>query len=241
MTASLEVLINKHYFCLLLSTINYSLPFLIMNFALRQMKAMGWSEGKGLGASEDGITTSIKPSTQKDTRGLGFTIEDSLQLKNQWWSEAYNAASKGLQSELKITSVGVIVKPKKRKSTVDDDEVDGSKSKSMYNDRFVSAGLLENKNAEENDGDGETKSEEIADKKKKRKSKKLAKEEDAEEQEEGIDADSANKSTSLDFNKIFKNAKGMTCHKAARLGIQMNGKMKRIQEQEEEFLKKHKR
>lgn len=212
-----------------------------MDFALRQMKAMGWSEGKGLGVSEDGITASIKPNTQKDTRGLGFTIEDSLQLKNQWWSEAYNAASKGLQSELKITSVGVIVKAKKKKSTVDTEE-DNSISNGIYNDRFVSAGLLEGKNVE--DGDGETKPDEQTDKnekKKKKKSKKLVKEEVAVELEEENDTEVPNKSTSIDFNEVFKNAKGMTCHKAARLGIQMNGKMKRIQEQENEFLKKLKR
>lgn len=214
-----------------------------MDFALRQMKAMGWSEGKGLGVSEDGITASIKPNTQKDTRGLGFTIEDSLQLKNQWWSEAYNAASKGLQSELKITSVGVIVKAKKRKSIVDTEE-SNSNSNGIYNDRFVSAGLLEGKNIENSDSETKPEEEHIdkGEKKKKKKSKKLRKEEDAVEQEkEDNDIDSTLKPTSIDFNEVFKNAKGMTCHKAARLGIQMNGKMKRIQEQENEFLKKLKR
>ena len=61
-----------------------------MDFAIKQMKSMGWSEGKGLGPSQNGITTAIKPSSQKDTRGLGFTIEDSIQLKNQWWAGEKN-------------------------------------------------------------------------------------------------------------------------------------------------------
>lgn len=212
-----------------------------MDFALNQMKAMGWSEGKGLGASENGITTAIKPSTQKDTRGLGFTIEDSIQLKNQWWSEAYNAARKGLKSELKITSVGVMVKAKKQDSNGNECSSDTKKG---YSERFVSAGVLNNKKKSEDEADESLREDEAIKsekrKKKKRKHKAGQKEEINTCADDDDDSGTANieMPTSINFNEVFKEAKGMTCHKAARLGIKMCGKMKRIQEQEEEFLKK---
>ena len=112
-----------------------------MDFALKQMKAMGWTEGKGLGLDENGIIKPIKPNVQKDTRGLGFTVEDSIQLKNQWWKDAYNAASKGVKTDYKITSVGVIVKPKNQSPSRSPD--DGYETDKTYNQNFVSAGLLD--------------------------------------------------------------------------------------------------
>ena len=112
-----------------------------MDFAKRQMKNMGWSEGKGLGAEENGIVKPIVPNIQMDTRGLGFSIADSLQIKNQWWAEAYNVASKGLKPEYKITSVGVIVKTK---SGLNGDENLEEKNE-IYNQHFVSGGTILNK------------------------------------------------------------------------------------------------
>lgn len=214
-----------------------------MDFALNQMKAMGWSEGKGLGASENGITTAIKPSTQKDTRGLGFTIEDSIQLKNQWWSEAYNAARKGLKSELKITSVGVMVKAKKQDSI--ETECGSDTKKKGYSERFVSAGVLNNKKKSDDEEDESSREVDAIKSEKRKKQKRKYKAEEKEEINTCTDDDSGTANiempTSINFNEVFKEAKGMTCHKAARLGIKMCGKMKRIQEQEEEFLKKIKR
>ena len=204
-----------------------------MDFATKQMKAMGWCEGKGLGLLENGITKAIKPNVQMCTRGLGFTVEDTIQNKNQWWHEAYNAASKGLKSELKITSVGVVVKPKKEESLSND----GNKTKA-YNSNFVSAGLLCNNNKDDQIENGlNNNSSEIKEEKKKLKKKNKSKDvqisEEINEERE--------KPALIDFNDIFKKSDKMTCHKAARLGIKMNGKMKRIKDQEAEFLKKFKR
>lgn len=197
-----------------------------MDFAKRQMKNMGWSEGKGLGAEENGIVKPIVPNIQMDTRGLGFSIADSLQIKNQWWAEAYNVASKGLKPEYKITSVGVIVKTKSCSKNDDNIEENPEEDK-VYNQHFVSAGTITNKTDDD--------IEQINDKScsKKKRKKKLKKEIDDEKSEEIKNENKLKKS--LDFNVIFAKNKNITCHKAARLGIKMSGKMKRLQEQEAKF------
>lgn len=206
-----------------------------MDFAKRQMKNMGWSEGKGLGAEENGIVKPIVPNIQMDTRGLGFSIADSLQIKNQWWAEAYNVASKGLKPEYKITSVGVIVKTK---SGLNGDENLEEKNE-IYNQHFVSGGTILNKIHDDNN-------EQIKDEKcnKKKRKKKQCKGIDDKEMEmqkhEMIMIDEKkkckySKQSSLDFNVIFAKNDNITCHKAARLGIKMSGKMKRLQEQESKF------
>jgi len=38
---------------------------------------MGWSEGKGLGIKEDGITESVKVTKREENRGLGSDINTS--------------------------------------------------------------------------------------------------------------------------------------------------------------------
>ncbi|OTF72054.1 G patch domain and DexH-box containing protein [Euroglyphus maynei] len=202
-----------------------------MDFAKRQMKNMGWSEGKGLGAEENGIVKPIVPKIQMNTRGLGFSIADSIQVKNQWWAEAYNVASKGLKPEYKITSVGVIVKAK---SGLKSEEETG-----VYNQHFVSGGKIMNDNPDDNElqpnNDGECS-------KRKRRKKKRKKEEIEDDDVTMIKTDetTADKNCkyskhSLDFNVIFAKNDNITCHKAARLGIKMSGKMKRLQEQEAKF------
>lgn len=201
-----------------------------MNFARKQMESMGWTEGKGLGAKEEGMVKPIKPPVQMDTRGLGFTVEDSIQLKNHWWSDAYNVASKGLKAEFKISSVGVIVKAKKgkkRKDDDDDDTKDNEKSASkkvFFNDRFVSSGYLDKEDEEHGEEDSQADGEVSLKKKNKAKDRKRSRGKESK--------------TSIDFNQVFSKSANVTCHKAARLGIKMGGKMKRIEEQEAEYLKK---
>lgn len=39
---------------------------------------MGWSEGKGLGAQEDGTTDYVKVQKRLDNRGLSIFLDDNL-------------------------------------------------------------------------------------------------------------------------------------------------------------------
>lgn len=50
--------------------------------------------------------------------------------------------------------------------------------------------------------------------------------------------DQSSKNNKIDFEKVFKKSKGRTCHKAARHGLRMNGKLTRLDMQDKEFLNK---
>jgi len=71
------------------STLNESVAAPITGFALAQMEKMGWSDGKGLGKQESGITTHIKASKREDEVGLGQEKEKGKEVseKDRWWSE----------------------------------------------------------------------------------------------------------------------------------------------------------
>lgn len=45
-------------------------------FGKKLLKSMGWQEGKGLGARENGITEHIRVQTKNDTKGVGFNNND---------------------------------------------------------------------------------------------------------------------------------------------------------------------
>lgn len=47
--------------------------------------------GKGLGKSENGITTAIKPKLKFDNAGIGH--DSSEQFTNNWWEKLYNNAA----------------------------------------------------------------------------------------------------------------------------------------------------
>lgn len=194
-----------------------------MEFGLRQLKNMGWNEGKGLGVKENGIVKPIALNYQSDTRGLGFSVTDELQLNNQWWTEIYNAANKGLKPHTHISSLGVVVK------TLESSENENEKSEKNSRDfpyaaRFVPGGSI-------NDHDRSS------ERKRKKISKKKNKVQE-ESREEKFNLDNTNpKNFRIDLDEIFAKNKGITAHRSARLGIKMTGKMKRLQQQEAEFLR----
>lgn len=68
------------------------------------------STGKGLGKSEDGITTPIKPRIKLDTYGVGHKVD----LTSDWWCQSFNKAAQSL--EVHISEDSVIVKKNKDKA-----------------------------------------------------------------------------------------------------------------------------
>jgi len=65
-------------------------------FGYRMLATMGWSEGKGLGVKEDGITKHVKAVKRQETLGLGADINTS----NNWLANtsAYNVILSRLNS-----------------------------------------------------------------------------------------------------------------------------------------------
>lgn len=62
------------------------------SFGARMMAKMGWTEGKGLGSKEDGITSFIKTKFKNNTDGIGFTE------KNDGWTQHDSEFSKLLEN-----------------------------------------------------------------------------------------------------------------------------------------------
>ncbi|KAK4316997.1 hypothetical protein Pmani_011898 [Petrolisthes manimaculis] len=62
-----------------------------MDFARRMMEKCGWSEGKGLGRDEGGITEAIRPKLKFDTAGLNYNKADEFNF--HWWDHVFNKAA----------------------------------------------------------------------------------------------------------------------------------------------------
>lgn len=84
------------------------------------MKQFGWSEGKGLGAKEDGMAEAIKVKQKKDQTGVG--ANSSGQWRDKWWEEAY------AQSVSTINGAQVEIKKLNSDSSSSDDSDDSSDS-----------------------------------------------------------------------------------------------------------------
>ncbi|XP_066137787.1 G patch domain-containing protein 4 [Euwallacea fornicatus] len=74
-----------------------------MNFAKKQLEKYGWTEGKGLGRNEDGISKAIKPKLKFDNFGLGHDI--GAEFTNNWWERVYNTTANNLK--IKVEGDGV--------------------------------------------------------------------------------------------------------------------------------------
>lgn len=90
------------------------------SFARRQMEKMGWTEGKGLGRNEDGITNHIKVKKKDENEGLG-SKEENTQVKEDWWQDSFSQNLATFQTK------------QKRKRSGNDDLDSQSKEKKRKN------------------------------------------------------------------------------------------------------------
>lgn len=65
-----------------------------MKFAEEQLLKHGWTQGKGLGRKENGITQALKVTLKQDTHGVGH--DPAKEFTNQWWSELFNKTAANL-------------------------------------------------------------------------------------------------------------------------------------------------
>ena len=80
-------------------------------FARRQMEKMGWTEGKGLGKREDGLSSHIKVAKKDDSAGLGVdaAAKEQVQVADNWWHD-------GFSKQLKAFGGGVLDGKKVKKA-----------------------------------------------------------------------------------------------------------------------------
>ncbi|XP_077012592.1 G patch domain-containing protein 4 [Tamandua tetradactyla] len=65
-----------------------------MKFAEEQLLKHGWTQGKGLGRKENGITQAIRVTLKQDTHGVGH--DPAKEFTNHWWNELFNKTAANL-------------------------------------------------------------------------------------------------------------------------------------------------
>lgn len=58
------------------------------------LKMMGWTEGKGLGKTEDGISECVQQRRREEGQGLGVADKKSFKWNDNWWDNIYSSAMK---------------------------------------------------------------------------------------------------------------------------------------------------
>ena len=169
------------------------------DFAKSQLMKYGWTEGKGLGKYESGITEPLKQKLKFDTAGVGYKDTDW----NNWWEHAFNKAASSIKVESQADEVMISVS--KENTTNDLPKEELNKNESKYGNFLKTTTLLNGNLILENNSNMHKKQENI-------------------------------KPVSLTDEELFKLCGGRTAHKGARHGLQLNGKLKRIAQQEKYLL-----
>jgi len=187
-------------------------------FARRQMKRYGWSEGKGLGRTETGMKDAIKVKLKNNMGGLGH--DQGAEFAFHWWDHIYNKAANSFKVQendegaliekcegKKVTPV--LISTKKQISSKFSD-------KSLLYGTFIKSGTYDSNSVKTSgsltDNDSCCESSDS----------------DDDEDEKAL----VNNNT---LDKMFKKT-GLTGHKAARHGFSLNGKLQRLQSQEDKLL-----
>ena len=176
-----------------------------MDFAKKYLESYGWSQGKGLGKNEDGISRPLRLRSQKDAVGLGF--DRTSQFNSQVWFAKMDVAiieARAIDRKRQDKKTEDHTSNRKRKSNDEDESLPGKSSK--FYSQFVKSQSSANDQQLDKD---------IYSKPKRVKAKK--------------------DNIALDLDEVFKKTKGMTCHRSAHTGLTLSGKMKRLQDQEQEF------
>ncbi|XP_045508465.1 G patch domain-containing protein 4 [Colias croceus] len=182
-----------------------------MDFARKQLEKYGWTDGKGLGKHENGISEALKPKLKRSVTGIGH--DAAAEFTEHWWTKLYNTAASNVEVKEKNG------KTKEIKTKDDEFEITNSswsykkknkdKSKEEYTNFFVKTSILSN---------GGAKTEDLND-------------QGIVETVPGV---------KLSDEELFAACEGRTAHKGARHGLKALGKLARIEMQEQALLQQAK-
>lgn len=180
-----------------------------MNFAKEQLKKHGWKAGSGLGKDETGIKEPVKAKIKNDTRGVGH--DSGKEFTFHWWDHMFNKAASSIQVE--TTENGIQVKKTESSDKHRNKKTKTYDNKALLYDQFVKGATL---------SDGRYQAEKTP------------------TEHEESDHEEPSKSSIIPANeeKLFKQCGGRTAHKGARHGLKLNGKLARIEQQEQELLER---
>ncbi|XP_055618856.1 G patch domain-containing protein 4 [Toxorhynchites rutilus septentrionalis] len=179
-----------------------------MDFAKNVLLKFGWKEGDGLGKNSDGIAKPIKASFKFNSAGLG--ADPAKDLTNNWWDRVYSEASGNLEvdSEGKISQKEAdAVEISNKSYSVKKLKQKTADGKANYGGFLRASTLLTNIGKEE-DLEGHVKTEDIEFKPAK----------------------------ILTDEELFAACEGRTAHKGARHGLNLSGKLARIEAQNNKLL-----
>jgi hypothetical protein len=83
------------------SQLNDSASMGVSDFAKRAMAKMGWTEGKGLGAAEDGMTESIRVKKRVEGEGIGEEKRRLDETNDDWWRSAFDKGASNMHKDKK--------------------------------------------------------------------------------------------------------------------------------------------
>ncbi|XP_063544416.1 G patch domain-containing protein 4 [Cydia strobilella] len=187
-----------------------------MDFARKQLEKYGWTDGKGLGKNENGISQALKPKLKRSVTGVGH--DAASDFTEHWWTTLYNKAAGNVEVEERNG------KTKKIKTNTDDFQISNStwkltktKKKStaeeeQYADYFVKKATLTNEGV------------------------KMEKVADSDSESDGEEKDVFK----MTDEELFAACGGRTAHKGARHGLRALGKLARIEQQEQHLLEQEK-
>ena len=90
-STDIALLLNKKTVQKMGSRMNENVASKPSSFAMKQMEKMGWTEGKGLGKTESGISTHISIVKRDDSAGLGSEAVEARAnaASENWWHDAF--------------------------------------------------------------------------------------------------------------------------------------------------------
>ncbi|XP_052492670.1 G patch domain-containing protein 4 [Budorcas taxicolor] len=74
-------------------------------FAEEQLLKHGWTQGKGLGRKENGITQALRVTLKQDTYGVGH--DPAKEFTNHWWNDLFNKTAANLVVETRQDGVQI--------------------------------------------------------------------------------------------------------------------------------------
>ncbi|XP_077620200.1 G patch domain-containing protein 4 [Crocuta crocuta] len=104
-----------------------------MKFAEEQLLKHGWTQGKGLGRKENGITQALRVTLKQDTHGVGH--DPAKEFTDHWWAELFNKTASSLVVETGQDGVRI------RRLSKETPRHDGPKPSLLYR-KFVKTATL---------------------------------------------------------------------------------------------------
>lgn len=118
------------------------------SFAEKQLKKYGWTEGEGIGKSNQGIAEPIKASFKFNNNGVGYDMAE--EFTSNWWEHLFNHTAKKIDHSASMKESAVVGQSTKKEEEKPDKPVEveaGNKpnhlqKKSYFYSRFQKGSCL---------------------------------------------------------------------------------------------------